>query len=133
MIKFMIILLVKELLIINTFLFTKMLKNFLKKALKKDKLIVKKTDNEIMRYIKQTNIIEERKRYEELMKLEDEKKKKGLNDKEKIVQHFSFIDNIDKLVYNKPYINDNVCDFSYLHDKQSYQITGKKRWFFLRP
>ena len=46
-----------------------MLKRFLKKVLKKDKIIIKKTDNEIVRYIKQTNMIEERKRYEELMKL----------------------------------------------------------------
>ena len=36
------------------------MKNFLRKALKKDKLIIKKTDDEIIRYVKQTRIIEER-------------------------------------------------------------------------
>jgi len=45
-----------------------MIKRFLKKVLKKDKMVIKKTDNELVRYIKQTSMIEERKRYEELMK-----------------------------------------------------------------
>lgn len=60
-----------------------MLKKIIRKVLKKDKLIVKKTDNELVRYIKQTNIMEERKRFEELMRQEEEKKAKGLNDREK--------------------------------------------------
>jgi uncharacterized protein YehS (DUF1456 family) len=60
-----------------------MLKKIIRKVLKKDKLIVKKTDNELVRYIKQTNIMEERKRFEELMRQEEEKKAKGLNDSEK--------------------------------------------------
>ena len=46
----------------------------MRRVLKKDKLIVKKTDNEIVRYIKQTHIIKERQRYEELMKNEDDKR-----------------------------------------------------------
>ena len=59
------------------------MKNFLRKALKKDKLIVKKTDDEIIRYVKQTKIIEERERYEKLLKEDQERKKKGLNIEEK--------------------------------------------------
>ena len=49
-------------------LITKMIKNLWRKVLKKDKLVLRKTDNELIRYIKQTNIISERKRYEDLMK-----------------------------------------------------------------
>jgi hypothetical protein len=43
---------------------------FFRKMLKKDKLVVKKTDNELVRYIKQTSLVEERKRYEDLIKKE---------------------------------------------------------------
>jgi len=71
-------------------LITKMIKNLWRKVLKKDKLILRKTDNELIRYIKQTNIISERKRYEDLMKEEDARKAKGLNDKEK--RHLYFQD-----------------------------------------
>ena len=86
-----------EVIVINTQIFdsrslilTKnMIKKFFRKLLKKDKMIVRKTDNELIRYIKQTNIIEERKRYEELMKLEEEKRKKGLNDSEKREIYFN--------------------------------------------
>lgn len=60
-----------------------MLRRFVRKVFKKDKLIVKKTDDELMRYIKQTNIQEERKRFEELMKQDEERKARGLNDEER--------------------------------------------------
>lgn len=112
-----------------------MINNFLRKVLKKDKLIVKKTDNELVRYIKQTTIIEERKRYEELMKQEEDKKKRGLNDKEKRQLYFNTIDSIPRHVYDKAYINDNLVDYSYLHDPESYKLvpSHKRRWFFLKP
>ena len=47
-----------------------MIKQFWRKILKKDKMILKKTDNELVRYVKQTTIIEERKRFDELMRRE---------------------------------------------------------------
>jgi hypothetical protein len=59
------------------------MRRFLVKALKRDKLIVKKTDDELVRYIKQTKIIEKRNKFEELMKQEEERRKKGLNADEK--------------------------------------------------
>jgi hypothetical protein len=99
-----------------------MLKRFLKKVLKKDKIIIKKTDNEIVRYIKQTNMIEERKRYEELMKLEEEKRAKGLNDKEKRALYFRDMSTLEHRVYDKSYINDNKVDFKYLTDKENYRV-----------
>ncbi len=112
-----------------------MLKTFLKKVLKKDKLIVRKTDNELVRYLKQTTIIEERKRYEELMKQEDERKAKGLNDTEKRAVYFRDIDRLDKNVYDKSYINDNQMDYKYLHDKDSYKLLSSQKYrpFFPRP
>lgn len=79
--------------------------------------MVKKTDNELVRYIKQTNIIKERHRYEELMKQEEERKAKGLNDKEKRQVYFNEIMGLEKQVYDKAYINDNLLDYKYLHDK----------------
>lgn len=112
-----------------------MLKRFLKKALKKDKMVIKKTDNEIVRYIKQTNMIEERKRFEELMKQEEERKAKGLNDKEKRALYFRDMATLEKRVYNKAYINDNNVDFKYLTDKENYRVlpSQKYRPFYLKP
>jgi hypothetical protein len=82
---------------------------------------VKKTDNELVRYVKQTNIIKERQRYEELMKQEEEKKARGLNDKEKRQIYFNEIQTLERQVYDKAYINDNILDYKYLHDKQNYK------------
>lgn len=64
------------------------MRNFLRKALKKDKILVKKTDSEIMRYIKQTRKIEQHNKYEEMMQLEEERRKKGLNTEEKKYLYF---------------------------------------------
>jgi len=112
-----------------------MLKRFLKKALKKDKMVIKKTDNEIVRYIKQTNMIEERKRFEELMKQEEERKAKGLNDREKRALYFRDMATLEKRVYNKAYINDNNVDFKSLTDKENYKVlpSQKYRPFYLKP
>lgn len=108
-----------------------MLKKALRKLLKKDKLIVKKTDNELVRYIKQTNIIEERKRFEELMKQEEERKARGLNDTEKRQLYFQ---SIEGLRYDKTPINDNEMDTSFLNDKANYRPLGQ-RWrpVYLKP
>lgn len=114
-------------------LITKMIKNLWRKVLKKDKLVLRKTDNELIRYIKQTNIISERKRYEDLMKEEDARKAKGLNDKEKRHLYFQDIASLQKQVYDKPYINDNHLDYSFLHDNANYKLNKRWRPFFLRP
>lgn len=47
------------------------MRNFIRKALKKDKIIMKKTDDEVVRYIKQTRKIEQHNKYEEMMMLEE--------------------------------------------------------------
>ena len=111
-----------------------MIKNFLRKALKKDSLIVRKTDNEITRFLKQTKIIEERKRYEELMQKEEERKAKGLNDAEKKLLYIDRLENHEEKDYNRSFVNDNLCDFSFLNDKKNYNPLGK-RWrpFFIKP
>jgi hypothetical protein len=56
--------------------------------LKKDKLIIRKTDDELVRYIKQNTLISERKRYEDLMKDEAERRKLGLSNEEKKALYF---------------------------------------------
>ena len=107
----------------------------MRKVFKKDKLVVKKTDNELVRYIKQTNIIKERVRYEELMKQEEERKARGLNDKEKRQVYFNEVMGLERQVYDKGYINDNIMDYSYLHDRQNYNLlmSHKRRPFFVKP
>lgn len=64
------------------------MRKFLLKAFKRDQVIVKKSDDELMRYIKQTNIMKNRKKFEELMRKEDEERAKGLNAEEKRQLHF---------------------------------------------
>ena len=58
---------------------------FISKALKTDKdiLVIKKTDDEVTRFIKQKHIQSERKRFAELLDIEADRKNKGLNIDEK--------------------------------------------------
>ncbi len=69
------------------------------------------------------------------MKLEEVRKAKGLNDKEKQAVYFRDIDRLETGVYDKSYINDNQMDYKYLHDKESYKLlmSHKRRPFFPRP
>jgi hypothetical protein len=111
-----------------------MIKKFLKKALKIDKMIVKKSDNELVRYIKQSTIIEERRRFEELMRKEEERKAKGLNDKEKRMLYFNTLETLPLKVYDKNYINDNLMEYKYLQDNNTYMLLGQRRRpFFIKP
>lgn len=86
--------------------------------------MIKKSDNELVRYIKQTKLISERQRYEELMKKEQERKEKGLNDQEKRIMYFRNLETLHDRVYNKPRINDEELTFSFLHDKDNYKVLG---------
>ena len=36
-------------------------------------------------------------------------------------------------MYDKPYINDNNLEYSYLHDPANYRLLGRKRPFFIKP
>lgn len=68
------------------------------------------------------------------MQKENERKAKGLNDKELRLLHWMKIDSLEKRVYDKSYINDNELDFKYLTDKANYRPLGqKRRWFFMYP
>eukprot|EP00347_Sterkiella_histriomuscorum_P016034 403354744 len=79
-------------------------------------------------------MISERKRYEDLMKKEDEKKKKGLNDKEKKILYFRSIDTMEDRLYDKSILNDEEMQFKYLHEKSNYKpLAQRYRPFFLKP
>lgn len=69
---------------------------FLSKALKIDKdiLIIKKTDDEVTRFIKQKHIQSERKRFKELLEQEADRKNRGLNIAEKKLLYQSQINNM---------------------------------------
>lgn len=58
---------------------------FISKALKRDQrqLVVRKTDDEVTRFLKMKHIQNERDRFNELLKEEEEKKARGLNVEEK--------------------------------------------------
>lgn len=82
---------------------------FISKALKRDKnqLVVRKTDDEMTRFLKQKHIQNERRRFEDLLDEEALKKKRGLNVKEKRLVYQAKIDSLEQRVYDKTYINDN--------------------------
>ena len=70
------------------------------------------------------------------MRQEDERKAKGLNDKEKRQLYFNTMSTLDKTEYDKAYLNDNALDFSYLHDSVNYKLVtshNRGRPFFLKP
>lgn len=70
------------------------------------------------------------------MNKEEERKAKGLNDKEKIQLYLNTIATLPRNVYNKPAINDNDVEYSYLHDKENYKLLSKHekgRPFFIKP
>ena len=49
--------------------------------------------------------------------------------------YFRDIATLEKRVYDKPYINDNMVDFSYLTDRENYKVlpSQKYRPFFFKP
>ena len=104
---------------------------FITKALKWDKnsLIVRKTDDEVTRYLKQKRIQSERIRYNTLVEQETERQKQGLNTEEKKMLHHSKIQNID---YDRTKINDTKLNFDYLTLKQNYNPMGKHQSFLQR-
>ena len=89
---------------------------FIQKALKKDKsaLIVKKTDDEIMRYVKQQRITQDRQNFQKVVEDEEERRRKGLNVDEKIQLYTEQIRNLDQNTYAKSQINDQLLNFDYL-------------------
>ena len=87
-----------------------------------------------MRYIKQTNIMKERERFEDALKKEEELKKKGLNVNEKKFLYFKDIESLQERVYDKSFISDNNIDNKYLVDRANYNPLSKRfRPFFFRP
>ena len=112
---------------------------FISKALKRDQnqLVIRKTDDEMTRYLKQKHIQSERKRFETLLEEEADRKKRGLNVQEKKLVYQAKINSLDQLVYDKTYVNDNLVNFDYLVDKKNYNPLGQRsflsRWLFVRP
>ncbi len=49
--------------------------------------------------------------------------------------YFNEIEGLERQVYDKAYINDNVLDYNYLHERKNYMLLmGQKyRPFFLQP
>lgn len=86
--------------------------------------MVKKTDDELTRYIKQKRIIKDRRHLEEELSLETLTKTERMNTREIRMQHYVKLQNLDKQVYDKPYINDNMIDYDYLVRRDNYRPIG---------
>jgi hypothetical protein len=57
-----------------------------------------------------------------------------LNAEEKKLLYFKELETLDRRVYDKPFINDNVLEFQYLHDTKNYlPLNQKWRPFFIKP
>ena len=110
-----------------------MLGNFIQKLLKRDKnaLIIRKTDDEVTRYLKQTKIQSERKRYSDIIKQETQRKEMGLNVDEKRMHNRSKIDSLKSQIYDKRGYNDSFVNFDHLTAKQNFN--PHKKWFFTYP
>lgn len=99
---------------------------FISKALKRDKraLIVQKTDDELTRYMKQKSIMAERERYNKALELEEERRKQGLNVREKQILYHEQINSYEKYVYPKSELNDLYLNMDYLRDRRLYNPIG---------
>ena len=80
-----------------------------------------KTDDELTRYLKQTNITSRRKKLEENLKIETMAREGKMNTREIRVAHYAQMQNLDRLEYDKTYINDNVLDYDFLHERSHYR------------
>lgn len=96
--------------------------------------VVKKTDDELTRYIKQKRIMSNRRKFEESMTIETLAKTEKMNTREIRMDHYIGMQNLEQSVYDKNSINDNELEYEFLNDPQNYRVLGQKRRpFFLMP
>lgn len=69
---------------------------FISKALKRDQkqLVIRKTDDEMTRYLKMKHIQSERERFNELLKQEEDQNNRGLNVNEKKMVYFAKVNGL---------------------------------------
>ena len=99
------------------------------KALKRDKnqLIIKKTDDEVTRYLKHQHIQSERKRFEMVLEDDQRKKDEGLNVEEKKELYKL---KLDRLNYDRTSLNDQTS-FDNITNKKNFNVLGK--FWFTKP
>ena len=96
--------------------------------------VIRKTDDELTRYLKQKRLTTRRRDFEEAMSLEKLTRENKMNTREIRMDHYVDMQNLDKSYYDKGYINDNVMDYEYLHNSSHYKPLGQKyRPFYLMP
>lgn len=97
--------------------------------------VVKKTDDELTRYIKQKRIISNRRKFEDAMEIDTAAKMELMNTREIRMNHYVDMQNLEQSVYDKGSINDNELDYEFLQDSANYRVLGQKRSrpFFLMP
>ena len=68
------------------------------------------------------------------MKLEALAKSQTMNTREIRMQHYLEMQALERKVYDKGYINDNLLEYDYLLDSENYRPLGQKwRPFYLLP
>lgn len=64
---------------------------------------------------------------------EEEKKKQGLDFKEKQAEYHRMIDNLDREVYNRPYLNDQLLNFDKFTTSAPKELSTLQRWLYVKP
>lgn len=96
--------------------------------------VVRKTDDEVTRYVKQKRIMRRRNDFDERMQLDTLAREARINTREIRVEHYSALQNLELDHYDKGYVNDNVLEYDFLHKKGHYRPLGQRlRPFFQRP
>ena len=96
-----------------------MIRRFLASAFKieKNSLVVRKTDDDLVRYQKTMRKMELMKEMKEMEEQAEVRAQKKLNTREVRIKHFNKMINLDKTHYDKTFINDTKLEYSFLHDK----------------
>ena len=96
-------------------------------------MVVRKTDDELTRYVKQVKRTENRKKFEKNMQDEDKRRELGLNTHEIRVEHYMKMADLEKHAYNKAHMNDSEMTYDYLHDKANYKPLPERLWSAYLP
>ena len=96
--------------------------------------IVRKTDDELTRYLKQTKIIRRKNEFITKMAEEEAAVSDKMNTAEIRQDHFDKLESLDATLYNKAKINDDQMTYDFLHKKEHYRPLGQRlRPFYMKP
>ncbi len=82
--------------------------------------MLRKTDDEIQRYVKQTTLTKKRRSFEQDMGIDLKAEEDELNTMDKRLNKQKEMEELEKTYYNKAYINDNF-EYTHLNDPRTWK------------